>query len=303
MTQPRLSAKLVSSNKMGKTLISYVHFDREEDGIAENVQFFIKHGVIEDDQTSFAFVINGGELSVELPTTYNSRVIYRPNTGYDFAAYNASLSSINLEEYDYFIFMNDTVRGPFLPRYIPSSFTWVDLFIDKIGERVKLVGPTICYQSPLPFVPQAHIQSMCFGTDREGVKILLEAGVFEAGEESGSLTGSDKDRYIMDHEVKASQCIMDAGYELQPFQLSYPTQVGHGDIHTNHRYGGATPNPCEIMFIKTNRITNRVVDNYTRWLLPPPASFKEGSPCCRRSLIDLPHPINPSLMPSFIKKG
>ncbi len=47
--------------------------------------------------------------------------------------------------YKYFIFINDTVRGPFLPGYLwsavsqPTTVTWYQLFTAPIGASTSLV--------------------------------------------------------------------------------------------------------------------------------------------------------------------
>ena len=42
------------------------------------------------------------------------------NIGHDFGSWKDGLESIK-KTFDYYIFMNDTVRGPFFPRYIPKN--------------------------------------------------------------------------------------------------------------------------------------------------------------------------------------
>ena len=43
------------------------------------------------------------------------------NEGYDFAGYSFSLDSIVINHFTYFIFLIDTVLGPFLPRYLSKK--------------------------------------------------------------------------------------------------------------------------------------------------------------------------------------
>ena len=51
--------------------------------------------------------------------------LYRENIGYDFSSWKIALESIDINNYDRFIFMNDTVCGP----YIPDIFQEISLGI------------------------------------------------------------------------------------------------------------------------------------------------------------------------------
>ena len=45
--------------------------------------------------------------------------------------------------YKYVLFINSSVRGPFLPAYWPKSVHWTRIFTDRLDNSTKLVGPTI----------------------------------------------------------------------------------------------------------------------------------------------------------------
>ncbi len=57
-----------------------------------------------------------------IPKYDNVLILKRKNLGGDFAAWAYGLNKINIKLYDIFIFINDTVCGPFIPRYIPKLF-------------------------------------------------------------------------------------------------------------------------------------------------------------------------------------
>jgi len=50
---------------------------------------------------------------------------------------------IDVAKYKYFIFMNSSARGPFLPSYWPNTMHWTQPFVSRLRGLVKLVGPTI----------------------------------------------------------------------------------------------------------------------------------------------------------------
>ncbi len=279
-----------------KTLITYVYVERNDPLIQENLIFFLKLGVLGNHDYHYNIVINGHCCSIEIPQLPNLSIIRRENTGRDFGAYAASISSLDLSTYDYFIFINDTCRGPFIPTYVPSRVTWVEMFLGKIDDKVKLTGPTwfrheMSYIlgkesipsgfSSLPLDPSnegieewfkffygedygdlSHIQTMAFGTDKLGLELARASGVFDLhnSEENKALI-------IKNHEVGLSKCILDNGYMIRPFQLSQFSKVFHEDIHKPGAYFGTTMNPFDVMFVKTNRINDMVVRNYTQWLL------------------------------------
>ena len=240
-----------------KTLITFVYCERNNKVVDENLEFFLKHGILKNDEFHYNFIINGHTCSMEIPESENISVIKRDNLGYDFGAYTASLESVNINEYDYFIFMNDTVRGPFLPNYIPSRITWVEMFVDKLTEGCIMSGPTVNWGK------WGHIQSMCFGLSRKGVQKCIEEKIF-FGEYRTSGRRCKQD-YVRDYEVRMSRVLV--GNQSHPpiflFQLSgWEKQKG---TYFSDGYFGDTYNPLEIMFIKTTRINNQTVKNYTYW--------------------------------------
>jgi hypothetical protein len=65
-----------------------------------------------------------------------------------FGAYGWALRSlkvIDARKYQYFIFMDATARGPFLPIYAQQH--WAQPFLSRLNAKVKLVGPTISCRS------------------------------------------------------------------------------------------------------------------------------------------------------------
>lgn len=100
----------------------------------------------------------------------NVALIYRENTCFDGGAVGILLESYpKLWTYRYFVLVNSSVRGPFLPRYFPSNLPWTAALTNLISDHVKLVGTTISCQG------QVHVQSMVMATDSIGLRILYEA--------------------------------------------------------------------------------------------------------------------------------
>ena len=249
---------------MSRYLISYVHFNRtrrRDKVFKENLEYFLNNGLIDKPNYHFNFVINSDEPGVDIPGGNNITVLKGDNTGYDFGAWKQSLLQTDIDSFDYYIFINDTCRGPFIPNYIPTNLNWVTMFCDKLTDTCKLVCPTIFQSSKNK---RDWVQSFCFGTDRVGVNILMSSGVFD-------VKSLNKRDIIHHNEKHISNSIISRGYTIKPFQLSYGiVNKRLDDIHWPNRYYNTTLHPLEVMFIKTNRIMNQTIKNYTKWIKKEP---------------------------------
>jgi hypothetical protein len=45
--------------------------------------------------------------------------------------------------YRFFIFLNSSVRGPFIPSYLPAGWHWPRAFTDLLSEDVKIAASSI----------------------------------------------------------------------------------------------------------------------------------------------------------------
>ena len=158
---------------MKKYCILYSYF--ETNYSKKNLYFFIKKGVVFNNDVFFVFLINNHKCSVKIPIQNNIKIIRRNNIGHDFGSWKHGLKSINMNIFDYFIFMNDAVLGPFLPRYIPKNIKWYYMFCNLISNKVKLSGLTINYYPwNIPNKNFKHVQSMMFCTDKIGLNVSIK---------------------------------------------------------------------------------------------------------------------------------
>lgn len=239
-----------------KTLITFVYFETENSKL--NLDFFVRLGLTNSPDHQFNFIINSPSGGDQIPNRDNISTIKGHNKGYDFGAYAQSLENVKLEDFDRFIFINDTCRGPFLPDYLPAQ-NWVNIINNLIDNEVKLVGSTWNYFDAKKRPGNLHIQSYFFATDLQGVNLLLNNDVFDTINKS-------KDQIITNHEICMSKCFLKSNFKIKPLQLSQYNGKEHGDIlHEQKRYYNTILNPLEAMFIKTNRINDQIVKNYTEW--------------------------------------
>ena len=228
-----------------------------------NLYFFLKNGVFRSNMITYIFIIKGNKLSVKIPKFNNVIVQKTLNEGYDFGGWSDGLKLVNLNNYDRFIFLNDTVRGPFLPTYLNKK-DWVRHFTAFINNKVKLVGSTI-NRNKIYYrkIKNDHIQSMSFATDKIGLDLLIKNNIFNKKLCIDKMKES-KWNYISEFEIRMSEIILSNGYNIKSLQFC---EIKVDPQHLLF-YNWTTINPLEIMFIKTNRINNKIVQNYSIWNLP-----------------------------------
>jgi lipopolysaccharide biosynthesis protein len=91
--------------------------------INERVLNFIKYAVFNDSDVDFIFIANNTHITRdELNLPEYCTFLSRENIGFDFGGWSYGLLYNNLYVgYDYFIFVNSTVSGPYLPSYYNNS--------------------------------------------------------------------------------------------------------------------------------------------------------------------------------------
>jgi lipopolysaccharide biosynthesis protein len=230
-----------------------------------NLEFFLKHGIIDDPNHDFIIVINGDICTANISEKKNLKIYKRINDGYDFAAWGYALDKVKFYEYDYFIFLNSTCIGPFIPRYLNDQISWAKMFTSHLDMEYKLCGPTINYLTTNKISDTPHIQSFSFGTDLIGLEILLKNNIFNPPK------NIERRDVIINHEIGLSKIITDNFYKLYAFQLSETKNSKlkdkpHDDIHYVGKYYNDTINPIEVMFVKSNRINNQTIKNYIKFM-------------------------------------
>ena len=171
--QVKRSSSSLKLTDTGRVLVIYVWVDKYVESLG-NLRFFIRHGVHPSQPADYYFILQKvNKTSVNesiLPSLPpNAHYIQHENECYDFGTFGWFLSQniTNTTLYKYFIFMNSSVRGPFLPPYFPDDLMWwFTIFTRLLTNEVKLVGPTInCEVNP-------HVQSYVLVTDQVGFTLL-----------------------------------------------------------------------------------------------------------------------------------
>ena len=249
------------------TLITYVYYETEE--TKKNLTYFIKNGIINNKSYTYLLIINNYECTVDIPQ--NIFIIKKENS-YDLEAYNVIFNQkyFNIKDYKYFIFINSSCIGPFIPTYCNN---WITCFTDLINDNVKLVGPIIenngnylgykafinfnsninidnLYSDNVPF-----IHSYMFVTDDIGLSLLKKYNIFEKV--------TSKYELITVKEYLLSSCILYNNYNIKSLLLKYKNinwldknTDYFGDPEIPNNYDQIDINPFEVIFIKNIRNVN-----------------------------------------------
>ena len=201
----------------------------------------------EGDGCEYYFVLQqGAGLSQPDPLPVlpsNARYINHPNECFDIGTVGWLLRSKfipDLKIFKYFIWLNSSVRGPFMPTYLRGQMHWTEPFLAKLIAGVKLVGATINCGRAYDQSPTIHIQSYISATDAVGLGLLAASTVFECGDEI-------KDT-IVDSEIGASKAILEAGYNIDSLMLRYQVMAGAME----HRGGSGQKSACDLCCLVGN---------------------------------------------------
>ncbi len=258
----------------GGTAVIYHYFEKNET-YRDNFIFFLARAWRRD---LVFFIVIAGEHSIELPERDNIRYVLTRNFGHDFGSYAELAESGALDGFDRLIFVNCTVRGPFLPHYVTTS--WTMPFLALLKDDVHLCGSTInilhstrpyheIYRQRHPDDPEpfSHVQSSAHAMTKECFAFLRANNLYAAAKVF------DKDGTIVDCELAMSLLVRKNGwniacllppynaldYRLPHSEINPATETGHPQA--KGAYFGLTPHPFELIFLKT------------QWDMLPPAAL------------------------------
>ncbi len=172
------------------------------------------------------------------------------------------------DSFDYFIFLNSSITGPFLPTY--SKEEWPMIFINMLNVDILLSGITIncdkwIYQGDLP----AHVQSMLFCVNSNTLQYLIEKNIFNP-----TVFITDKNQLVCDCEVRMSHEIFNKGGNIACLMKIYQnTDFRSGKIDFrcsdpwyNNNVHGDTLHPYETIFFKNNRgVSPGLLERYMKY--------------------------------------
>lgn len=238
----------------------------------DNANFFLKHTLLKSDLYDFIFINSNESLEIKISDKFSNcvKIFNRKNIGRDFGAWADAIHNMDLaNSYEYFIFLNDTSRGPFIPSGV--NIMWPEIFINNLINDVKLFGPSINQLKD-----NTHVQTYAFATDRFGLSILINNNIFPSNLDIMNKYNfddiNDKVKFIEDFEIHASKVIIESGYNIGCMLYSYKNidwrmtkNVVYNEIQHNGEtdhvwsdgcYYGTTPSIFELCFTKYHRNFN-----------------------------------------------
>lgn len=250
------------------TAIVY-HYYEKDSKYRDNLIYFLSVGILDEHDY---YIVIAGECTIELPIKENISYIKTANKNNDYGGYSEFIKTAaqKLQNYIFFIFVNSSVRGPFLPNYYPSD--WTVPFIKKLSNDTHLVGSTINVlpidseyskilgeiSSYLP--PFTHVQTTSYALTLEALNYLISLGFYDIDRIMS------KEEVIAFYELRLSREIIKNGWNfsaLAPLydETDYRNQnefiendsAINGDILFKKAFMGRTLNPYDLIFIKVNR--------------------------------------------------
>lgn len=268
------------------TLVIYVYAHTDVE-YADNLRYFLEFGVQPGDACDYLVVVQSGRgvLSTSLPPLPpNVRAVQHPNECFDWGTFGWAIERghADTSRYRYIIFLNSSVRGPFLPSYWPREKHWSRILTGRITDDVKLVGATISCEGANKggvlsgeMRRNPHVQSYVVATDQVGLGLLqAEGDVLKCY--------TDIHDAIWYAEIGSSAAILDAGYNIDALMLRYQgvdwrdkaTWGCNAGInpYAEYMYDGVNISPFEVMFVKVkeflleaNWTTATSAKKYTTW--------------------------------------
>ena len=111
-------------------------------------------------------------------------VLRRRNLGMDFGGFMYAIQWIQMYrrgKYKYYIFLNSSLRGPFMPKWTPENFHFTDVLIDRMrkNENLKLMGAYISCLPEIEPKPGPVMESLFFALDYLSLAHLVSVGIFD----------------------------------------------------------------------------------------------------------------------------
>jgi hypothetical protein len=267
--------------KMHKSTAIVYHYYEKDSKYRDNLIYFLSVGII--DEHDYYIVIAGG-CTIKLPLKENIFYIKTVNKNNDYGGYSEFIKTAaqKLQIYKFFIFINSSVRGPFLPNY--SAPDWTVPFIKKLSNDTHLVGSSINalpinseYSKILGEIssyhpPFTHVQTTSYALTSEALNHLISLGFFDIARLMS------KEEVIAFYELRLSKEIIKNGWNFSSSAPLYDDKdyrnqhvltennsAVNGDVLFKKGFMGRTLNPYDLIFIKVNRdmLPIEELDSYT----------------------------------------
>ncbi len=261
----------ISVTMRNRVLIVYAYYEKTQQ-YRDNLEYFLQKTVYREPASSlndYVIVVNG-DSNISFARCDNLFVIHRENSCFDFGSWGIGLR-LRTTKHKYFIFLNGSVRGPFLPSYFHSD--WTSAFTVSLTNETPIVGLSVnCPDGKGRLLP--HIMTMFFVLSRMSLELVLNASLFDC---------ADSYEEAVEREGLLSTILFQNGFNLRTTQAKYwnvnwpavyhQFRVSPKDVvskvnnrgfttcegidldvfYENGWYSGMTAHPIEFGFFKTTR--------------------------------------------------
>ncbi|ALE02587.1 hypothetical protein W908_00010 [Candidatus Pseudothioglobus singularis PS1] len=254
------------------------HYYELNETYKDNFIYFLNTSLF--DEIEYFFYISGS-CSVELPKLKNVQYTYIENKNNDFGAVVEFSRDKRSLSFDAYIFINSSVRGPFMPSYY--SFNWHEIFTSRLSSKIAMVGSSInllpegslisnYFKERFSFdPPYIHVQTTAYALSSDGYCLLLKERFFDVNE------NLKKNDVISRYEILLSQILLNNNFSIasilpthEEFSVSkrgvnFKGTTKNGDPLNLAAFYGRTIPPLESVFIKTNRnlVSEKELASYT----------------------------------------
>lgn len=246
--------------------VSYAYNEASRLSAPKNLLYFLRNGVSESPfaHVDYGIVVNGdcSFRSCLTPQEF-SRIgrnhVYlwrRENTGFDFGAHLHALSCLNSlgRTYDYYLFLNSGVVGPFYPSYMPKVWHWSMAFTERLSKGVGIASTSVVCLSPLDLGGYGpRIEGFAFGMTRLALESELRHG-------TSFRVHGDKKSAILRGEYALTDAALQGGFLLGTILDSYDNVNWESErswlcnniTHPTRAssYFGTSLDPFEVLFHK-----------------------------------------------------
>lgn len=240
------------------------NYYEKDDLYKSNFTYFLENGILDD--VDYYIVING-KSSVNIPKKSNIFIFNRENKGFDFGAYSYIIQKGFHHKYDYYFFMNSSVKGPY------TKEKWYIPFLSLFNEDTPLVGTSInIFDNKTTSAnidlyklygekPYTHIQSMFFGMKHNYLQLLISMDFFN----ESKINKYNMGEVIVYKEIGLSQIALRNNYNIncilpkyrnkdyRTIKSNFNTSASNGDPYYQNAYFGGTIQPTDVIFFKNNR--------------------------------------------------
>lgn len=220
----RHTQQAAAQRRRTQTLVLYVYnaLDTEQQN---NFHFFMRWAVQSGDGVAYKIILTEGSgvLDIlELPQLpANAEYLRSRDCTSTWGALSTVMSKLPLDDFQYYMVVDSSVKGPFVPEYAQKVLHWSEIFTERLTARVKMVGSAIsCEGSPKEgdvageWRENPYVLPYAWATDKAGWNLLREESVVFR-----CYTDPWDTRYYSDSG--ASLAVLKAGYNLDTLLTRY----------------------------------------------------------------------------------